>query len=498
MAKKVEYIIDLKDKTVAKLGKLKKGLLGVGKVAKGVGKAFKGMALGATAFAGSAVVAGASFVKAYAQQQLAVESFNQALRNQGTFTRQASQEFQTFASEVQAVTTVGDEATLAMAAVGLEMGISEGNIKQASLAAIGLSEAYGVDLNSAMKLVAKANAGQTSELSRYGIVLDENLTDSEKFNEVLALGAEKFDTAKSKAETLTGEYTRLGNTVGDAKEEFGRIIADSLNLEDRFASLRLKIEELIKSGKLDVWANNIKTALKEAMPFLDATVGFVSKASSIISKGLGKVAEVGSGIGNVIAGGTFKAGMRDQRARREKKVEETAKIIERAEKKAEEKKSKSILEATIELAESRTNEAGEALIKAEEEENKKIEAAREKEAKKEAAKAEARAKKTLKAKLQAQLAGVNEQLDQASKTPDEKKAEKRQAEQLRRAREKVERERKQGGFGFKASRKDKELVNIADLEKKRADIRAKLATLEANAYQAMISLDKAIAGKKDK
>ena len=163
---------------------------------------------------------------------------------------------------------------------------------------------------------------------------------------------------------------------------------------------------------------------------------------------------------------------------------------------SEEKKSESILETTIKLAESRTNEAGEALIKAEEEENKKIEAAREKEAKKDPAKAEARAKKTLKAKLQAQLAGVNEQLDQASKTPDEKKAEKRQAEQLRRAREKVDRE--QGGFGFKASKKDKELVKIADLEKKQADIRAKIATLEANAYQAMINLDKAIAGKEDK
>jgi hypothetical protein len=46
-------------------------------------------------------------------------------------------------------------------------------LKGATKAAIGLSAAFGIDLATAMDLIGKAAAGNTSMLGRYGIVLDE-------------------------------------------------------------------------------------------------------------------------------------------------------------------------------------------------------------------------------------------------------------------------------------------------------------------------------------
>ena len=100
MARKEEATLILKIKKVgdqALLG-IRRGLANIAKVA-----AVAGTAIGAFVGAG---------VKAFRQQELAVNQLNTALANQGIFTEELSKKYQNMASALQKVTTFGDEAII--------------------------------------------------------------------------------------------------------------------------------------------------------------------------------------------------------------------------------------------------------------------------------------------------------------------------------------------------------------------------------------------------
>jgi hypothetical protein len=130
-----------------------------------------------------------------------------------------------FASEIQKLTVIDDEAAMGLMQLGASMGNMSGDtLKQATVAAIGLSKAYGIDLEAAMKLVSKAAMGNTATMARYGITFKENMTDAEKFNQVLQVGQQKFAMAQAETQTFAGRLTQLKNAYGDLKEQIGQMI----------------------------------------------------------------------------------------------------------------------------------------------------------------------------------------------------------------------------------------------------------------------------------
>jgi len=109
--------------------------------------------------------------------------------------------------------------------LGVTVGkLSGEQLKDATKAAIGLAAALDIDLHTAMMLVAKAAAGNTSTLSRYGIRLDENLSAQEKFNQILKTGADNFAIAQAQAKTYTGAMQQMKNAYSDIKEEIGKAL----------------------------------------------------------------------------------------------------------------------------------------------------------------------------------------------------------------------------------------------------------------------------------
>ena len=83
-------------------------------------------------------------------------------------------------------------------------------IKAATQAALDLSAATGQDLNSAFLLLARAAAGETSMLSRYGITLDESIPKSEKFAAAVEKINEQFGgQAAAQAQTFSGLLAQL-------------------------------------------------------------------------------------------------------------------------------------------------------------------------------------------------------------------------------------------------------------------------------------------------
>lgn len=199
--------------------------------------------LGATA-AGAALTAfGISSIKAWSQQEEAVNNLEAALNAGGDNVEYFSQRFQKFASDMQSKTIFGDEATLDIITYGRNLGITSDKLEEATTAAAGLAAKYKLDLQSAMQLIGRAANGNTGMLSRYGIVLDDTLSKEEKFNQLLKIGTDNFSLAEAKANTLTGKYTQLENAYGDLKEAVGKVITESLGLNSAMDQGKNKITE---------------------------------------------------------------------------------------------------------------------------------------------------------------------------------------------------------------------------------------------------------------
>jgi len=179
-----------------------------------------------------------STIQAYAIQQKAEHDLTAALVNTGGMLGDNIDTFKAYASAIQQATVYGDEEILSQMAYATNLGVTRDRLKEATKAAVGLAAKYRIDLKSAFMLIGRASQGQTQMLTRYGIVLEDTLTDQQKFNEILKLGASAFSLARAETETLEGQFKQLKNTWGDVKESFGQIgarpdtIKDLKNLAD--------------------------------------------------------------------------------------------------------------------------------------------------------------------------------------------------------------------------------------------------------------------------
>ena len=161
-------------------------------------------------------------ITAFGKQEQAVRNLSDALNLLGAGGQAAVDDMKKFAAGIQKQTIIDDEVVLGIMALGASMGkLSGQQLQDATVAAIGLSRAYKMDLEASMRLVAKAAMGNTSQLKRFGIVLAETLSPQEKFNALLRIGADNFSLATGEAQTDSGKLEQFKNTIGDLKETLG-------------------------------------------------------------------------------------------------------------------------------------------------------------------------------------------------------------------------------------------------------------------------------------
>ncbi|MBN1435679.1 MAG: hypothetical protein JW936_01265 [Sedimentisphaerales bacterium] len=179
----------------------------------------------------------AGSIAAYNQQEAAVTQLTTSLENLNAAADMPR--MQDFASDIQAVTTEGDEATLSLMALGASLGHMSGDTLQAAtVAALGFSRSLGVDTRTAMTMVAKAAQGNMTTFSRYGIQLDQNMSQQEQFQAILRQGADAFNLVTAEADTHQGRMMQLSNAWGDYKEQIGESIANMIDAIIPFERLK--------------------------------------------------------------------------------------------------------------------------------------------------------------------------------------------------------------------------------------------------------------------
>ena len=223
-------------------------------------------------------------------QEAATEGLRSALLKQGIAFNIVTDELMKFNTELQSLTIYGDEELGIIQAQGLNMGITADKIKEATKAAIGLSAAYNMKLGSAMMLIARASQGQTQMLSRYGIVLDSNLTPQEKYAQLLKIGTSNMQIATDKTKTLSGSTKQMTNIVNDAKEAIGSHFSPAIisanntikDLAQGFLDLKPETQRfIVLTGTLTTAMLALKTAtnLKAIADGIAAKSGLVHSGS---------------------------------------------------------------------------------------------------------------------------------------------------------------------------------------------------------------------------
>jgi hypothetical protein len=229
----------------------------------GVLKKVGGFALGLLGFKELAQYAQDS-VKAFIVQDNAVNGLTRALQaiGQGGY----SKKLQEVASSLQDVTTFGDEATLQVMTLGLNMGLTADKMESATKAAMGLAAKYSqLDLNTAMQLIAKAANGNTARLKMFGIQIDETKTKTEQLNELLKKGEDAFPLAK--AQTFGQHLIQLQNAWGDLSEQVGEFIVTLFDLDSESRNMLDLVNEATAWMKenLDVLAYEVQYVWAEVV-----------------------------------------------------------------------------------------------------------------------------------------------------------------------------------------------------------------------------------------
>jgi len=223
-------------------------------------------------------------------QEYAVMRVEASLRSAGKYTPELSQHYQDLASSLQRASRYGDEQLLPMISKLITLGgIQEDQMERVMRASMDFAVQTG-GLETAVDLLAKAAVGYTSTLSRYGIILDEAIPKSEKFEAALRwIEIRMSGMEEQMTQTTGGAIQQMWNAIGDLMESgfkpFAPLVSnaateittfaygvgglneqlfDTANRLDAVALGLIKVDEKIIAME---WAKVARTMMPERMRF---------------------------------------------------------------------------------------------------------------------------------------------------------------------------------------------------------------------------------------
>jgi hypothetical protein len=162
---------------------------------------------------------------AYDTQADAVRGLETALRLQGDEVEGNSARLQKFAGQMQSLTGLGDESTLAFIKQASTLGISSDMLEEVTKASVGLAEATGKDLNSSLRIMQQAMEGNFSAIEKQIPSIKALATNEEKLAAVTALATRGLEAKADASNTVSGMADRANGALGDMMESVGALIA---------------------------------------------------------------------------------------------------------------------------------------------------------------------------------------------------------------------------------------------------------------------------------
>ena len=168
---------------------------------------------------------------AYKVQEKAEKALEVAARNNPYLDGQAVAGLKAFASELQSVSEIGDEASIKLMAQLAAAGRTESQIRDIMKAAADYAAGTGTDIQSAVQTLNATYSGSAGLLGKQITGLKGLTEEQLKNGEAVKVVAEKY---KGLAENLADIKVQAEGAKGDFKEMIGALIAPAVDLWDRF------------------------------------------------------------------------------------------------------------------------------------------------------------------------------------------------------------------------------------------------------------------------
>lgn len=209
--------------------------------------------LGTGLLGGTAVIASikqfGGFIKStvdmYGQEEAAAHGLEQQLKTMGVTRKSVAKDLLDFAEAMEKSSGAQKEEVIAAETTLTSFGLYGSKLKQTIQAALDMNAALGPNgagLTTIINNLGKAALGNTSTLSKMGIVISENIPPAQRFDEVLKQIQTRFGgAALESTKTWTGQIDQLHKSFDDAKktmgEEFMPIAIIILNWLKDFATV---------------------------------------------------------------------------------------------------------------------------------------------------------------------------------------------------------------------------------------------------------------------
>lgn len=170
-----------------------------------------------------------SIVELGSESQLVWNDVSASLVRHGYEVENNIKKIKSFSAEMQTMTGESDE----LIGKSIKMFIDFGNSIEKSFdimkTAADLAAGADMNLESAVDLLNKASVGYTATLSRYGIIIDENIPKTQKFAAAIKQIEDRFGgAAASRADSFAVKIKLLNERFGDLQEEIFNLFSPAL------------------------------------------------------------------------------------------------------------------------------------------------------------------------------------------------------------------------------------------------------------------------------
>ena len=293
MANGIDFVIGGRDQAKPAMSSVEKSLTRLERKTDSLKKSTLSLSQITGALAAAYVVVKASMAAikgvgqlnaAYDTQTEAVKGLEVALRLQGAAVDVESKRLQAFASDMQKLTGIGDESTIAMMKQAAMLGVATDQLDDMAKAGIGLGEVMGTSAESGMESMRRATEGNFMQFERTFPAMRQMATDAEKLAFLSEMAAKGL-TAKAEAgDRVAGMGQRASGAVGDLMESVGALLAP--------------VRMLISSG-IKVLAESLQTLLVPAVAYAEEVLANIGPLMDYVKE------KVIAAVNGIVAAFTF-------------------------------------------------------------------------------------------------------------------------------------------------------------------------------------------------
>lgn len=161
-------------------------------------------------------------LESYRTQIDAETKLQQAAKNNPYLDSSSVKHLKDYASELQSISTYGDEELLPMMANLAAQGKTESQIMDVMSAALDLAAGSGMSLDSAVTALNATLAGNAGTLGKQNAAIKALTAEELKNGKAIEIIKQQYAGMAEETAKATGTSKQLQNAIGDLKEEFGK------------------------------------------------------------------------------------------------------------------------------------------------------------------------------------------------------------------------------------------------------------------------------------